>query len=332
MEKINIVITTINSPTLSVSEFSKKGQVTVVGDLKTPEDWYFPGVNYLSPKLQKKLNFSTIKLLPWNHYSRKMIGYLYSLENDANFIMDTDDDNIPYQDWDYFPLLDNEYLVTKKDLGFINIYNHFTDEYIWPRGFPIEDIQNGLKTEELTSNTLRKVRIGIWQGLVDNDPDVDAIYRMVINKKINFRKNDPIILESGTICPTNSQNTLFHRDLSPLLYLPAFVTFRFTDILRGLIAQPIMWKYGYYLGFCYSRVYQERNSHNLIKDFESEIPCYLYPKKILEISDSISNKNLSIADNLTNVYFALFKEKLVLKKELNLLESWLKDIQKLHKL
>ena len=39
------------------------------------------------------------------------------------------------------------------------------------------------------------------------------------------------MLGSGTISPFNSQNTLFTRAVFPLLYLPTYVTFRFTDKL-----------------------------------------------------------------------------------------------------
>ena len=68
-----------------------------------------------------------------------------------------------------------------------------------------------------------------------------------------------------------------------LLYLPAHVTFRFTDILRGLVAQPILWAAGYQLGFTRATVVQERNPHELLEDFESESPGYLRVEKIVDI-------------------------------------------------
>ena len=51
------------------------------------------------------------------------------------------------------------------------------------------------------------------------------------------------------------------------MYLPAFVSFRFTDILRGYVAQRIMWDYGLRLGFLPPNVFQKRNEHDLMADF-----------------------------------------------------------------
>ena len=115
-------------------------------------------------------------------------------------------------------------------------------------------------------NMVKEVnKIGIWQGLADLDPDVDAIYRLTSNKEVTFDKGDPIVLGKETWCPFNSQNTLFASpQFFPLLYLPAFVTFRFTDILRGYVAQPILQAAGYRLGFTEATVYQDRNALTIL--------------------------------------------------------------------
>ena len=113
------------------------------------------------------------------------------------------------------------------------------------------------------------------------------------------------------------------------MYLPTTVTFRYTDILRSLIAQPIMWLYGYNLGFTSANVIQKRNPHNYYKDFLSEIPMYETTEKVVEIaSDSISARD-DIKTNLTKVYQALQKENIVQENELKNLESWLYDIDTL---
>ncbi len=168
--------------------------------------------------------------------------------------------------------------------------------------------------------------IGIWQGLADQDPDVDAIYRLTNNKPCYFDKKGQIVLEKGVVSPFNSQNTAFKQETFPLLYLPSTVTFRFTDILRGLIAQPI-WAMGYSLGFTEATVYQERNEHNLLKDFEQEIPCYLHGEKIIEIVSKSISKDISISDNLMRSYQSLLKNNIVKKEELKILKQWLHLIQ-----
>ena len=145
-------------------------------------------------------------------------------------------------------------------------------------------------------------------------------------RKCVFDKNESIVLAEGTVSPFNSQNTAFRKELFPLLYLPAFVTFRFTDILRGLIAQPILWAAGYMLGFTKATVFQHRNPHNYLKDFESEIPCYLHAQKVIDIVTGTIRTAGSISDNLYSSYNSLEKEKIVTKEEMSLLECWLQDV------
>lgn len=323
-----IAITSIFHPTEGIVKFSsfEGWQTIVVGDKKTPVDWECENAIFISTNDQVKLDYNVVQKLPYNHYSRKMIAYIYAIKQGAEVIADTDDDNVPKQNWVILPRNGN-YLTTKKDLGFINIYKAFTDQHIWPRGFPLTRIKDGSSGISHSDLYTEKVRAGIWQGLVDGDPDVDAIYRLTNNQPCYFDEKGPIVLNKGTICPFNSQNTIFcFKDLFPLLYLPAFVNFRFTDILRGLIAQPIMWAHGYYLGFTSPTAVQKRNPHNYLEDFYSEIPCFLYPERMIEIVSSVVRTRASISDNLHFVYEALEKEKITTREETDLLCQWLKDV------
>ena len=130
-------------------------------------------------------------------------------------------------------------------------------------------------------------------------------------------------MEKGTVCPFNSQNTAIQKELFPLLFLPSFVTFRFTDILRGIIAQPILWQHNYRVGFTEATVVQKRNVHDYFKDFESEVPMYLHTEKSLDaVSKSISN--VAVKDNLYNAYEALLKINVVEQREMTVLNEWLK--------
>ena len=253
-----------------------------------------------------------------------MIGYLTAIKNQADFIIDTDDDNIPKENFN-FPNFNGTFDTIIKDQSFINIYQLYTEQHIWPRGLPLRLI----KTKFNFENIIQKgsIKVGIWQGLADEDADVDAIYRLTSDQWCNFKDREPIVLSSGTISPFNSQNTMFTKELFPLLYLPAFVTFRFTDILRGLIAQPIMWAHGYHLGFIPATVTQKRNPHDYTKDFIDEVPMYLYTDKVMDIAIKVATSNKTITDNLLAVYEALEQENIVTKNELVLLEAWLKDLQ-----
>jgi hypothetical protein len=326
-----IIITTIYPPTKSVKAFAHKKDyhLIVVGDKKTPSAWSNPNTEFISAREQERLHSEWVRFLPWNHYSRKMVGYLSAIEQGADIIIDTDDDNIPCAQWG-FPDFEGTFSTIPEKGGFFNVY-YFTEQKIWPRGFPLQRINNKNSVfGDCFSKTM--VSIGVWQALANGDPDVDAIYRLTDNTPCLFEDKNPIVLGCETVCPFNSQNTACRKELFPLLYLPAYVTFRFTDILRGLVAQPIMWAAGYHLGFTSPTVFQERNFHDYLKDFESEIPCYLYAERVVELCCEATKTNVSVADNLYNSYEMLLKHGVVVEHEINLLEVWLKRLQLLDRI
>ncbi|MBL7741417.1 MAG: DUF288 domain-containing protein [Chitinophagaceae bacterium] len=322
MKKI-IVITSIFKPTEAIEKFTalKDYHLVVVGDKKTPADWQYDNCTFLNVDAQLALSSSLAHVIPFNHYGRKMMGYLYAMQQGADMIIDTDDDNIPYDGWS-FPPFEGEYTSSKSDLGWVNIYHHFSEQPIWPRGLPLRNI-NDSRDKLQWGSSETKQKVGIWQGLADEDPDVDAIYRLTSNTPCTFLKKEPVVLEKGTVCPFNSQNTAIQKELFPLLFLPSYVTFRFTDILRGIIAQPILWKHGYRLGFTEATVVQKRNEHDYFKDFESEVPMYLHTEKSLTtVNNAITHA--SVAGNLYNAYEALLKINVVEEREMTVLKEWLK--------
>ena len=324
--KKSIIITSIFPSTKAVDSYSKfeSFKTIVVGDKNSPAEYDNTNVTFLSVEKQSELGYAVNKDLPYNHYCRKNIGYIFAIQEGAEVIIDTDDDNMPYPDWS-FPDFNGEFDQVNSDLGFINIYNFFTEQNIWPRGLPLNKISLKLDEKQLQK---RSCKVGIWQGLVDEDPDVDAIYRLINNTPCFFKIRAPVVLNQGTISPFNSQNTSWRKELFPLLYLPSTVTFRFTDILRGYVAQPIMWLYNYSLGFTQATVKQERNPHDYMKDFESEIPCYLRGENVIEIISKRISSSYSINDNLVIAYEELHKNGIVEKKEIVLVKSWINDLQK----
>lgn len=278
----------------------------------------------VSAEMQQALSFNITHQLPWNHYARKMIGYLIAMQQGANIIVDTDDDNEPLPGYGILPE-EGVYGASRPDLGFLNVYRYFSEQWIWPRGFPLHRLRQEAKSPPLVPEP-RKMRIGVWQGLVRGEPDVDAIYRMTVHQECQFLEKPPLVLEKGTICPVNSQNTIFFKKAFPLLYLPAFVSFRFTDILRGIIAQPVMWATGLRTGFVAPTACQNRNSHDLLQDFRSEISCYLQAEAAADIAATAVKQKDSVSDNLHRVYEHLCRNDIVPNQELELLEAWLADL------
>jgi hypothetical protein len=86
-----------------------------------------------------------------------------------------------------------------------------------------------------------------------------------------------------------------------------------------------LWKAGFNLGFTEATVFQERNAHNYLRDFESEIPMYLQTEKVVKITLECISENNSISANLLAAYKGLLKEGIVEQSEVDLLETWLKS-------
>lgn len=318
-----VVMTSIFEPSEAVGEFARMSgwQLVVVADRKTPAGWHYDNVTFLSVAEQLDLGYPLLKDLSWNHYARKMLGYLYALQHGADIIADVDDDNIPLPGWDALPP-DQEF-DTITNPGFVNIYRFFTDEFIWPRGFPLEEIRS---TSSMRLSK-RRADIGVWQFLANGDPDVDAIYRLIFDKPVEFSDRSPIVLDQGVFCPFNSQNTVFMRNAFPILYLPAFVTFRFTDILRGIVAQPLLWAEGLRLGFGHATAIQKRNPHDYLKDFESEIPVYLHIRQVADLAAEAVVPGKPMHENLLFVYESLAMHGIVPPQEVGLCQSWAESLR-----
>ncbi len=317
-----IVITSIFPPSEAVRRYAALPgyRLVVAGDRKTPSSWSCDGAVFLPLERQQAIGRELHELMPLDHYCRKMFGYLVAIRDGAQRIVDTDDDNIPKPEFG-FPPLEGAFDLVPKHRGYANVYAYFTGRKIWPRGLPLRCIASRPPQLEQAQS-----RIGIWQGLADEDPDVDALYRLTDNTPCWFDAKPPLALGEGTLAPLNSQNTLFRRELFPLLYLPTQVSFRFTDILRGWVAQPILWAHGYRAGFTQATVVQKRNPHDYFKDFLSEIPMYQHGEEVPEIVGAAIGASRSVADNLHEAYVALERRGIVERKELQVLDAWLKAL------
>lgn len=328
MNNKSLIITTINSyEKTSIKQYLQYDyNIIVVGDLKTPHNSYLnKNLKYIHPEEELYKDFANS--LPYNHYCRKNLGYLYAINNNANVIFETDDDNFPLDNFNNWEITTKSKFVTNPK--FPNIMSLFTDKDIWARGFPLELVQNkeSIEMTDLPENNIPK--IGIIQSLAEGDPDVDAIYRLTnINYKtdIIFDTNKSFILDKNIYVQGNTQATTWcNKELFHLLYIPCTVSFRFCDILKMYIAQKCMWEYDKL--FCYISpiVKQDRNEHNFMDDFNSEYSMYKSVFKIINtIFDNITlygNKN-----DLIIIYKKLFEYEIVKEQELELVQKWLNEL------
>lgn len=299
----------------------------VIGDLKSPKDFNLNGCDFYSVEQQQAMSFELAKTLPFCHYARKNLGYLIALSKGAEVIIETDDDNLPLSGfWENRTKQVKAHLINNQ--GWVNVYKYFTDVHIWPRGFSLESILDNLpKLDELCS-----IECPIQQGLADENPDVDAIYRLTMPLPIKFNDASNVALGDNSICPFNSQNTTWFKEAFPLLYLPSYCSFRMTDIWRSFVAQRIAWTCGWSILFHKSTVWQRRNDHDLMRDFQDELSGYNNNAQIvtrlkeLKLKDGVKN----ISSNMILCYQKLIELNLISQKEIPLLMAWMRDLSLLN--
>ena len=134
-KKTIAVLTTINQPNNKVGNWFviTKNKTIVIGDNKTPQDWYHDKCTYYSISDQKKSNFKISLQLPENHYTRKNLAYLFAIKSGASQIIDTDDDNFPdISEWEKLLKSDFEIFehAPSEKISFKNIYSYFSNSDI----------------------------------------------------------------------------------------------------------------------------------------------------------------------------------------------------------
>ena len=217
------------------------------------------------------------------------------------------------------------------DTGLFNPYAHFGQETIWPRGYPVERIS---ETNKYTYRLCKTKRPAVQQGLVNGDPDVDAIFRLT-------RKNDrarinvtfdsaapPISLAPRTFCPYNSQNTLFHYEAFWSLVLPMTVTMRVTDIWRSYWAQGLLPLIGERLVFLPPNALQFRNAHSYLKDFKDEMDLYLKAGNLVKLLTDWKCARNSLVECGSELAYAMAGQGMWNAAEAEMIDMWFNDLKR----
>lgn len=327
-----LVITSIAAPNAVLRSFAKGCaehgiDFILIGDKPSPAGFALDGCDFWGLERQRTMPFQLAPMLPERHYGRKNLGYLQAIQNGAQVILESDDDNFPRQEF-WNDRTRRHDTGSFQGTGWVNLYRYFSTEPIWPRGFPLEHLQDAIPALPAISSK----DCPIQQGLADENPDVDAIYRLVGKLPLNFRQREsPVSLGNGAWCPFNSQNTTWFREAFQLLYLPSYCSFRMTDIWRSYVAVRICWENGWDVLFHNATVWQERNAHNLMKDFADEVIGYQNNKAICERLQALSLKRgvEHINANMVACYKEFIAMGLVGQEEMPLLEAWNTDIAKM---
>eukprot|EP01062_Namystynia_karyoxenos_P024638 TRINITY_DN1961_c0_g1_i2.p1 TRINITY_DN1961_c0_g1~~TRINITY_DN1961_c0_g1_i2.p1 ORF type:complete len:472 (+),score=131.41 TRINITY_DN1961_c0_g1_i2:83-1498(+) len=338
------VTTTIFKPTDLVQQLSKlKGWCTVVaGDRKGPPEgsYNLPNVVFLDAQGQEMLTYKLAPTLMWNHFSRKNIGFVFALEHGAQWVFDCDDDNPlkadesgnavqpPTGAWAAaeLPAVDTSHQLWNP----YPMYNH--TNFMWPRGFPLNLIRTEVTQRGPGSASERWSSVAVLQSLADNDPDVDAIYRLTRPLPHYFaRTPGAVALPPGVMAPYNAQACLFRRDALWSLLLPVTVHGRVSDIWRSYFTQRILWWAGKRIAFAAPFVTQFRNAHNYLADFQSENALYLQSGELVRRLNawSPSARARDVGDAMEELIIDMYEHNIIEAGDVYATQAWIEDLDRI---
>lgn len=321
------ILTTIQPPTEQVHQLLARlvpldATLYVAGDSKGPAAFETKNTLFLSLADQKSSSWRLAALLGERHYARKNIAYLTAVARGARRLYETDDDTAPNARW---AIPAERLSADRAEAGrWANVYRLFSRDLCWPRGLPLDAIHDAV-----SRGPAETVWAPIQQGLIDGNTDVDAIWRLLWSHDIAFDAGAaPVHLPKGVWCPFNSQSTWWWEAAFPLLYLPFNCSFRMTDIWRGFIAQRCLWEMDAHLAFSPPDSFQLRNPHDLMVDFEQEVPGYLGNRKLVGVLEDLALQSGpdSASANLVACYRALIQAGFFPDRELALVEAFAADM------
>ena len=331
------VVTTIFVPSDSVKKVAQDPNwcLVIVGDRKTPSKQSYmsnlgnfkkENVVFLNTDDQERIFPLLSKTLPWNHFARKNIGYMYAIKRGADVIWDFDDDNI-----NIVPA--NLAETTKKYRApceefknhLFNPYPYFAvnETFTWPRGFPLEHIRDDSTHPPLCTSSQPR-HIGVIQSLANIEPDVDAIYRFTRQTPFKFGATPsshlPVMVPDKAFTPFNGQATLWRKASFKYLALPVSVKGRVSDIWRSYIAEYFFHKLSLSVLFTSPYVDQYRNAHDYLIDFTDELDLYQKSNALLKwLNDSSSQLNIQ---KLEDLYKEMFTKGYLYNGDVAFITAW----------
>ena len=330
------VVTTIFSASDAVRKVAQDPVwcLVIVADMKTPnKNDYITELNantnqtivFLTPEEQDYTFPLLSKFIPWNHFARKNIGYMYAIKQGASFIWDFDDDNINVIPLTLTDTVRYKAPCRKDTHAVFNPYPYFSvnETHTWPRGFPLEHIRNPQTVPYLCNSTSAQRRnIAVIQSLANIQPDVDAIYRFTRDTPFSFgatpESHLPVMVPSFSYSPFNAQATLWTKDAFRYLALPTSISPRVSDIWRSYIAEYFFHKEAMSVMFVPPYVDQHRNYHDYLQDFKEETDLYQKSSEFIELLRSCVTNSL----DLLQVYSLLVQHGYLLPKDILFAEAW----------
>mgnify|MGYP000848237073 CR=1 FL=1 len=313
MTDICLFTTTIHNPTVLRQYRAADPDVLMIiaGDLRTPHDEVkalcdeLGNAVYLDPPQQERMGYQCSSVLGWATIQRRNIALLEAIRSGANVVLSIDDDNAPRHK-SYFEDLRKAFGGTggyKSIQDWFNLGDYAKTEYFY-RGYPFS-LRTRYPWPQPKSIDKGGIggRVGVVNGYIYGDPDINAIERYIDGGPRVERYDDEglVVNPRTTWTPINSQNTAYVRALAPLAFVLPGIG-RYDDIWASFMALRVMEATDYHVLFGEPSVVQERNPHDWLVDLEKELygmkhtEAFCASLKAVEVDPA-----RSVIDNLAQV-------------------------------
>jgi Protein of unknown function, DUF288. len=385
------VVTTIFEPTYAIKRVADMPSwcLVVVADTKTPKDYMTllnsmamehvgqntsagdrpvgsqPSSNVIlfSVEMQKEWESvkgplgSFVSRVPWKHFSRKNLGYLFAILHGAEFIFDFDDDNYIKIDEHSGKVMDilpdhgdgaPTGVMTLRNVSIVSIgssiFNHHPimgpsiNETSWARGFPLDKIldtrtHGKVLFEKDVPLWSAREQVGVIQYLADTNPDIDAIHRLTkpLPMAFDFGENaQPVMVPKHAYAPYNAQATIHMKDAFWATLLPSTVPGRVSDIWRSYFAQCIFHDAGLRLVFAPPKIEQLRNDHSYLGDLKAEQDLYEKSGKLLEFLQNWDEQSAnSVPERMEKLWIDLYEHDYIELEDVYAVQYWLGALQQI---
>ncbi|CAL5085154.1 unnamed protein product [Urochloa decumbens] len=315
-------------------------QLLAVADEATPADWSHPGAALLTLTDQARLGFRSVAFLPAQGPARKAAAYLFAVQRGARVIYDADARNAVLSGnlTRHFDVdLDQrqggavllQYSHADPNRTVVNPFVHFGQPSVWPRGLPLEKVGE-VDAEEFYTEVFSGGQF-IQQGMCNGLPDVDAPFyftrKSLEMEAFDFRFDTDapkVALPQGMMTPVNSINTLFHSPAFWGLALPVSVSPMASDIIRGYLAQRILWEIGGYLVVYPPTVHRVDNVH--AHPFDDERDIHVNIGRLIKFLMEWRSSKRTLFERILDLSYAMTEEGFWGEKDLHFMAAWLQDL------
>jgi hypothetical protein len=240
-------------------------------------------------------------VIPEKCHAETSFGFLVALEEDADIIIEIDDDIIfPKEE----PLIESHIVnlystdgltVSSKGKWYNTIENLKLNlnSHIFPRGHPYDLATRSHDYKFIREPSECVLNMGVWSG----HPDLDALtilYNSGLDgrchiKSINY-KEEKVIVDKGNYFAICSMNTSFRRKIIPAfyqLYMKYNDIDRFDDIWSGIFIKKIADHLGDKVCLGRPIVYHDKRPRNIWNDLRAELEGMIINEYLWRITDSI---------------------------------------------